>query len=205
MKTSDRVVLKLVVVGVMAPTMLTSSGVSLCGASAAGMVATGDTVGFAAPGPPYDPAQGVILQLTIGYGEPSVTIGEDVWFSSPGILDLSGDPDLPRFLRYAANGLNDPITVTITEGDGLQSEFSFSGWGSEGMLLGHWPDLSPLQVTGAQLKVFDVSIGPSHLGGQAAALVRWEFTGIPEPSTFPMMVITIAAFVSRRKWKMVSG
>jgi len=163
------------------------------------IVSVGDWFAFAAPNPPYDPGQNLTLKLTLGYGDVSNTVGSTLWFSEPGIFDLSLDAGFQGFLSYATNGMDDPIYVTIADMDGHESLLPFSSGNWEWMFLGGFPDLFPLEITGAQLHVLDVFVGPLSNGGSGGTRVQWEFLGVPEPSTLGSLAISGFALCGGRR------
>lgn len=163
------------------------------------VVSVGDTFGLLAPHPPYDPAHGLTVEVTLGYGDPGNTIGDGISFAGPGVLDVSNDPDIEGFFTYATNGLDDTITMGITDGDGFQSVLPFSdGW--EGAILGNATDLAPLEVTGAQLRVFDVYIDDPGDASLGVVVARWEFLGVPEPTTIGLVALG-GILLRGRRWK----
>jgi hypothetical protein len=163
------------------------------------VVSVGDTFGLLAPHPPYDPAQGLTVEVTLGYGDPGNTIGDGIWFSAPGVFGVSNDPDIEGFFTYATNGLDDTMTMEITDGDGFQHVLLFSaGW--EGAILGNAPDLSPLEVTGGQLRVFDAYIDDSDDDNLGLVVARWEFLAVPEPTTIGLMALG-GIVLCWRRWR----
>jgi hypothetical protein len=147
------------------------------------IVSSGLLLGYLAPDPPYDPGN-LTLQLTLGYGDASNTIGTGLWHRGPGIYDLAADPGLDGFLTHATNGLDDTLTVTVTDVDGYQNIYAQFSW--EATLFGRGPgssvDLAPLQINNVLLDVYDVQPAGGLGGGYDVIYARWLFLGTPEPS-----------------------
>lgn len=153
------------------------------------IISSGAPLAFVTPDPPYAPEE-VRFSMHLGYGTPETTIGDGVWFTEAGLYDLSMDPDLGAFLGYAANGTADEINVTVADGRGGRRLFRMGR--VEGLLLGSFPDLAGLQVTGMLLEVIETG---APAGGVA---VRWHVTGVPDPTT-GVLFITGAFLLTRRR------
>jgi hypothetical protein len=123
------------------------------------------------------------LQVTLGYGEPSNTIGDEIWFNDSGIYDVSGDPDFQGFLVLATNGLSNTVYVTLSDKYGVTLSLRYPTTDAELSWLGHYPDLAPWDISGAWLAVD--SIMPSAQG--IGVGVHWEFTAVPEPMTAALL------------------
>ena len=135
----------------------------------------------------------------MSYGNESSAIGDGIWFSEPGVFDLSGDPDFQGFLSYAQNGVNDAFVITASEKEGPIETYCFdiSSW--EFYWFGGWPDLLPYKVTGFRLQVFDVQVDDqSPSGGDALAMAQWQFLGVPEPSMILLYACTFVFTTSRK-------
>jgi hypothetical protein len=122
--------------------------------------------------------KGPLFSLTLGYSEelnedpdPSTMIGNTVWFSGPGAYDVSNDPDFAGFLEWAADGRNDYAIVSLIDQSGTIMVAQIG----EGDLLGTFPDLTGLPVTGAIMDILAVT--------SSEVVFRWEFLGTPEPTT----------------------
>jgi hypothetical protein len=137
---------------------------------------------------------GSLFQTTIGYGSPANTIGNDVWFDGIGVYDVSTSDGFPGFLQTATNGLQDAVVLTMSDLWGHNASMVFGAWWGEEYWLGHYPDLTPLQVTGGRLAVESLSL---HAQGVDAA-IRWEFLGIPEPATLTLLTISFCCVAGRR-------
>ena len=153
------------------------------------IISSGAPLAFVTPDPPYAPEE-VRFSMHLGYGTPETTIGDGVWFTEAGLYDLSMDPDLGAFLEYATNGYSDEIDVTVADGRGNQRLFQVGR--GEGVLLGSYPDLAGLQVTGMLLEVIETG---APAGGVA---VRWHVTGVPDPTT-GVLFIAGAFLLTRRR------
>jgi len=115
------------------------------------IVSTGAPFGYLAPNPSYAPGE-LILEITIGYGDESNTIGDGLWHTGPGIYDLS-NPDLPGFLEYATNGLEDDVSVSVTDIFGYSETYIVHGL--EALLL-YGSSLPQYTINGVLLEVLDV-------------------------------------------------
>jgi hypothetical protein len=167
---------------------------------AAEIVSVGMSGAFSGPNIPYDPTEEHSWSFSLGYGDPSNTVGDEVWFSEAGVYDLSADPDLPGFLEYATNGIDDEIYITVRDEDGFSSIWPFHYPGSESMWLGVYEiptDLADVNPAGVQLRVSEVFAWGGE-EGQAGALVQWEFLGVPEPATGLLILAVIMIRVQRR-------
>ncbi|HPD32208.1 MAG TPA: hypothetical protein PLL20_19615 [Phycisphaerae bacterium] len=161
-------------------------------AGAAQVISVGAEYGFLLPNPPYTPDT-LRIQITLGYGEPENTIGEQVWIMGPGVYDLSGDPDMGCFLNMASDGIPEFLSVAIFDAAG--ASISCPDALGEPQTLGVEPwtvDLNGLDATGIQLSVWDLSLA----GG---CIVHWEVTGLPEPAT--LLSAIPLALVLVRVWE----
>lgn len=153
------------------------------------IISSGPGSGYVAPNPPYEPDE-LILEVTIGYGDPSNTIGAGLWHTGPGVYDLSGDPGWAGFLVNATDGLVDVLTVTVTDTEGYQDVYCWNDW--EAFLFGQDPythvDLYPLEVTGVLFEV--IGVYPAGLGGIDYDIieVRYDFLGVPEPAGILVLI-----------------
>jgi len=130
--------------------------------------------------------QGPQIQFSIVYEEPggvdpNTLIGDDLWFSMPGTYDLSLDDQFQAFLSQATNGQKKKLRLSLADRSGAEVLFPFL---SEGLMFGHYPDLAPLEITGALLNVEYMHQEPDGF----MIVLRMEFMGIPEPSS----VLTLA-------------
>ena len=132
---------------------LVISLVAYSGAVADVVVSKGETVHLGLPD-----GEGPWLRFSLAYLtpngggiDPTAAIG--AWFDGAGLYDLSNDPHLPGFLDRATNGTMDWMVASLNDqhGHGWNIEY-WEGW----IWLGQYPDLAPLQITGAQLVVEQV-------------------------------------------------
>jgi len=142
-----------------------------CGTCAFGtqILSQGDLLCFYLPD-----GTGPLLKFTLGYGDPANTIGDAVWFSGPGSYDMSSDPDFAGFLVRATDGISDNTRISLSDMFGK----SIIGPVPETLVFGSNPDLTGLPVTGAIVNVLEID---PYLSG-LRVVMRWDFTGVPEPS-----------------------
>jgi hypothetical protein len=86
------------------------------------LVFPGAYMSFVLPNPPYQP-EDLRIELTLGYDDPENTIGDGIWLTGPGIIDLSSDPDLAGFLALATNGVDNPMMVSLRDAAGSQKRY----------------------------------------------------------------------------------
>jgi len=165
-------------------------------AYAAPLVWTGQANAFAAADRPTEPDE-VMLEITLGYGDPSNTIGEGLWHSQVGSYDLTNDTSMNAFLVPAADTMLDQMEIILTDKDGYQVNFHLSE-----MLVFmfdpqyQWP---PWQITGVQLTVLDI-LPPSTYCAGGGIVVRWDFLGVPEPSGLILCGIPAILLYRGRRW-----
>jgi hypothetical protein len=135
------------------------------------------------------------FQTTIGYGSPTNTIGDDIWFDGVGVYNASGGLGFPGFLTWATNGISDAFLVSLSDSAGhtasgvFHSSYDELGW------YGHYPDLAPLEVAGARLVVESLS-----LSTRGAFLdIHWEFLGTPEPASAYLFALGTACLLARTR------
>jgi hypothetical protein len=61
-----------------------------------------------------DQGSGPLLRFSLGYqtelgglDDPLTVIGDELWFSDPGVYDIADDTQFPEFLGWATNGQKD--------------------------------------------------------------------------------------------------
>lgn len=146
---------------------------------------------------PYQP--GMAMEMTVGYGHASNTIGDGVWFSGPGDFDLTGDPDFGGFLSLAQNGVSDPLFITLAQDGGPVETFAFSNSGWEWYWLGSWPDLMSLEVTGLRMNVSFLgpyTVTPTVEGTEV--VVQFLVVGTPEPAAVLLWLVGWTCVWTRR-------
>jgi hypothetical protein len=156
---------------------------------AAEIISVGNSAGFVGPHPPYDSAAVNLWSISLGYGQPENTIGDEVWFSETGVYDLSEEPDLPGFITMATNGVVDDMEITVKDEDHYSETYHFIPTDVEVMWLGTFPDLVGYVISGAQLRVLDIAYGGASQNYPAAVSVQWEFLGVPEPASLLLMLV----------------
>ncbi|NLX21117.1 MAG: hypothetical protein GXY55_05505 [Phycisphaerae bacterium] len=163
---------------------LVISLVAYSGAVADVVVSKGETVHLGLPD-----GEGPWLRFSLAYLtpngggiDPTAAIG--AWFDGAGLYDLSNDPHLPGFLDRATNGTMDWMVASLNDqhGHGWNIEY-WEGW----IWLGQYPDLAPLQITGAQLVVEQVQ--PSSDG--LLTILRMEYLGVPEPASIGLISMAV--------------
>lgn len=163
--------------------IVVSMVLSVCGPlSASEVISSGAYLSFVTPHPPYEP-KNARFSLAVGYGTPETTIGSTVWFTGPGLFDLSSDPNLSNFVTLATNGVADSMTVTVTDADGFQAAHYLGR--AETVVLGSTPpiaDLVGLPVTSMRLEI-DEAEAPAW-----GVSMRWQALGVPEPATGTLLV-----------------
>ena len=130
---------------------------------------------------------GPSMSLSFGYRmeggstDPTTIIGDDIWFSMPGTYDLSLDAQFPVFLEWATNGQRNHLKIRLADQHDVEDSIPIY----EGLVFGHYPDLAPLVVTGAQLEVEQMYPEP----GGFMVVMHLEFLGIPEPATILLFAV----------------
>ncbi len=167
--------------------------------SADTIVSSGLPFGYLAPHPPYAPGE-LVLQVTLGYGDPSNTIGGGLWHTGPGVYNLANDPGLAGFIEHASDGLVDTLIVTVADSRGYQNAYAL--YDPEAMLFGRnrnsYVDLAPLQVTGVLLDVVDVERADGSGTVFDGIYVRYDFVGVPEPETLLLVTASLGMTCIRR-------
>jgi hypothetical protein len=143
--------------------------------------------------------EGPLFQTTIGYGDPSNTIGDEVWFGQAGIYDVSTDSSFSGFLIPATNGTWDAFYFTLSDQYGHAASMYLDTMYIELSWLGHYPDLAPLEITGARLAV--ETIFPSFQGTGVG--VHWEFLGVPEPGS--LILLAAGLLLTRHPRRQAAG
>jgi len=93
----------------------------------------------------------------------------------------------------------DQMEIILTDKDGYQVNFHLSE-----MLVFmfdpqyQWP---PWQITGVQLTVLEIMQPYTPSGFRGGIFVRWDFLGVPEPSTIGSLAISGFALCGCRKLK----
>lgn len=149
---------------------------------------------FAAPNPPYD-SDSFMVQVILGYGDDSNSIGNGVWIDQPGIYDLSSDPDFDNYVSLVTNGQLDAFWVSIIDQNDNSEDFVFDA-SREWMFSGSYPDIGDRTVNKIHLNVEDIFVGPEDNGGVGGIAFHVEYIGVPEPSCLLMAYLLL--FISRK-------
>lgn len=163
------------------------------------IVSTGQASAFASQNPPYEP-ETFMVQVILGYGSDSNSIGDGVWIDQPGIYDFSADPNFDEYVSYLTNGIDDPYWITIVDQDGYPSVYYFNTWG-EAMFSGQYPDLAQYTIHGARINVIDLFVGSPDNGAKGGVYFYADYIGAPEPSS---LMLSYAFLFITRKGIMIS-
>lgn len=156
---------------------------------------SGAAFGFRAPNPPYQEGN-LSLQIAIGYGDPSNTVGDLLWHTGPGTYDLSSDPDFERFAELSENGVRDPLVITVIDRDAHRSSFDFASL--QETLWGTYPsiDFGPNRILGLRLNV--LSVGPFQ-PPDAGIVINLETVCTPEPASLATMTMGMLFLLRRTR------
>lgn len=157
---------------------LIRAAMCLSAASPRAVLVSGAAFGFSAPRPSY-PEGELSLQITLGYGDPSTTVGDLLWHQEPGSYSLAVDPDFERFAALTENGTRDPLRVTVRDIEGYEVAYDFASL--QEVLWGTYPDVDfgPNRVLDMTLNV--LFVGPFESPNVGIA-INLETLCTPEPS-----------------------
>lgn len=174
-----RILITVAAVSVVIATPVNADTIPDSGDGSGQQVLYGGSYAFLAPNPPYD-VSNFIVAISLGYGDPSNTIGDDIWLSGTGTFDLSSDPDYPAFLAIAQNGQDDNMTIQITDLNGYSVAYEY--W-SEGHTVGSFPsiDLHDYDVLHILMNVQQYQLVNDGNTVQGVIAIRWDSVVAPEP------------------------
>lgn len=148
--------------------------------------------------PPLDPSSPPLdsqspYQLTLGLGSEPVWIGSGVSIPTPGLYDLSSDPNAASFLDKLFNDTPDPLQIKITYAQGALSWAWPSGY--EDFWFNNLQEggIPRTDVSGIQLEVL------SFYDSGDGITARWNLTDVPEPSTIVALLMGATLICVRRR------